>query len=56
MLKGKKTYFTGALMIGAFIIENIFGIDIPTVSGTGNLLLQGIALLTGRAAISKIEK
>ncbi len=56
MLQGKKTYITGAIMIAIYILENILGIDIPTVDSSGNLLLQGIALLTGRSAIKKLEK
>lgn len=54
ILDGKKTYITGGIMIGLFILQNIFGIQIPTIDASGNLLLNGLALIFGRSAISKI--
>ena len=54
-LKGKKTYITGIVMILLFVLEKVLGIEIPHLEGNGNLLIQGILALSGRAAIGKIE-
>ena len=56
ILDGKKTYVTGLIMIGLYVLQNVFGIQIPTIDASGNLLLEGLAVLFGRSAISKIEK
>lgn len=53
-LDGKKTYITGGIMIGLFVLQNFFGINVPTVDASGNLLLNGLALIFGRSAIAKI--
>jgi uncharacterized membrane protein len=54
LFDGKKTYITGGIMIGLFVLQNVFGIQIPTIDASGNLLLNGLALIFGRSAISKI--
>ena len=54
LFDGKKTYITGSIMIGLFVLQNVFGIQIPTIDASGNLLLNGLALIFGRSAISKI--
>ncbi|MCX5778751.1 MAG: hypothetical protein NTU66_06020 [Elusimicrobia bacterium] len=54
ILDGKKTYITGGIMIGLFILQNFFGIQVPTIDASGNMLLNGLALIFGRSAISKI--
>jgi len=53
-LDGKKTYITGGIMIGLFVLQNFFGVSVPTVDASGNLLLNGLALIFGRSAIAKI--
>lgn len=54
ILDGKKTYLTGGVMIGLFILQNFFGIQVPTIDASGSMLLNGLALIFGRSAISKI--
>lgn len=54
LFEGKKTYITGGIMIGLFVLQNVFGIQVPTIDASGNLLLNGLALIFGRSAISKI--
>lgn len=53
-LDGKKTYITGGIMIGLFILQNFFGIQVPSIDASGTLLLNGLALIFGRSAIAKI--
>lgn len=58
MLDGKKTYLTGAVMIGIYVLQNFFGVHVPTIdaNASGSLLLQGLGLIFGRSAIAKVEK
>ena len=52
MLKGKRTFIVGAIMIGLFIAETILGLDIPRVDGNVALLLEGFGLIGLRLGIA----
>lgn len=51
MLKGKKTYGVGVIMVGYAILGWLLG-DMPDAKA-GEVLLEGIGLITLRAGIAK---
>jgi type III secretory pathway component EscR len=54
ILEGKKTYITGGIMIVLYVLQNILGIQVPTIDASGNLLLNGLAIIFGRSAIASV--